>query len=74
MPIVYDIDTDLDHDPEHLYRCWSCARLMEPQHYGRLCYECEALESDAREAAAEARRRDLNNTIIDIARTAGGAL
>lgn len=46
MPIVEDHETPLDYDREELYRCWSCAKLMEPQHYGRLCYECEALEME----------------------------
>lgn len=61
-----------DPDDEILYRCWSCARLMEPQHYGTLCYECEALEAEHKAAASAAVRQDLTSTLLDIAATAVG--
>lgn len=69
MPIVWDLEPEADD--ESAYRCWSCARLMEPQHWGHLCYECEALEAEHKAAASAARHRELTATLIDIAATAG---
>lgn len=61
-----------DPDDEILYRCWSCAQIMEPQHYGHLCYECEALDAEHQGAASAARRQELTTTLLDIAATAAG--